>query len=106
MILPAMGIISEIIAVFSRKHIFGYHFIAFSSIAIAMFGFFVWGHHMFVSGQSTMLTIIFSAVDVQRVDPVGGQGVQLAGDDVRRVDLAARRRCCTLASSSCSASAG
>ena len=60
MILPAMGVVSEVISVFSRKHIFGYHFIAFSSVAIAVFGFFVWGHHMFVSGQSTMLTIIFS----------------------------------------------
>jgi cytochrome c oxidase subunit 1 len=60
MILPAMGIISEVISVFSRKHIFGYHFIAFSSVAIAVFGFFVWGHHMFVSGQSTLLATIFS----------------------------------------------
>lgn len=60
MILPAMGIVSELVSVFSRKHIFGYHFIAFSSIAIAMFGFFVWGHHMFVSGQSGLLTVIFS----------------------------------------------
>jgi len=60
MILPAMGIVSELISVFSRKHIFGYTFIAFSSIAIAIFGFFVWGHHMFVSGQSTMLSTIFS----------------------------------------------
>ncbi len=60
MILPAMGVISEIISIFSRKHIFGYHFIAFSSIAIAMFGFIVWGHHMFVSGQSTLISVIFS----------------------------------------------
>jgi cytochrome c oxidase subunit 1 len=60
MILPAMGVISEVIPVFSRKVIFGYHFIAFSSIAIAVFGFFVWGHHMFVSGQSTLVTTIFS----------------------------------------------
>ena len=60
MILPAMGIVSEIVSVFSRKHIFGYKFIAFSSIAIAVFGFFVWGHHMFVSGQSTLITTIFS----------------------------------------------
>jgi len=60
MILPAMGIISELVSVFSRKHIFGYHFIAFSSIAIAVFGFFVWGHHMFVSGQSPMVTVLFS----------------------------------------------
>ncbi len=60
MILPAMGVVSEIITTHSRKHIFGYHFIAWSSIAIAMFGFFVWGHHMFVSGQSTILGVIFS----------------------------------------------
>ena len=60
MILPAMGVVSEVVSVFSRKHIFGYHFIAFSSIAIALFGFFVWGHHMFVSGQSNLVTTIFS----------------------------------------------
>jgi cytochrome c oxidase subunit I len=60
MILPAMGVISEIIPVFSRKHIFGYSFIALSSIAIAMFSFFVWGHHMFVSGQSTLVATLFS----------------------------------------------
>ncbi|MCL2330628.1 MAG: cbb3-type cytochrome c oxidase subunit I, partial [Phycisphaerae bacterium] len=60
MILPAMGIISEVIPVFSRKHIFGYNFIAGSSIAIALLGFLVWGHHMFVSGQSALATTIFS----------------------------------------------
>ena len=62
MILPAMGIISELISVFSRKAIFGYRFIAFSSIAIAVLGFLVWGHHMFVSGQSPVATVIFSAL--------------------------------------------
>lgn len=62
MILPAMGIISELVSVFSRKHIFGYRFIAYSSIAIAVFGFLVWGHHMFVSGQSPLAAIIFSAL--------------------------------------------
>ena len=62
MILPAMGIMSELIAIFSRKHIFGYSFIAFSSVAIALLGFLVWGHHMFVSGQSMLLTMIFSAL--------------------------------------------
>jgi cytochrome c oxidase subunit 1 len=60
MILPAMAVISEIIPTFCRKHIFGYVFIAYSSIAIALFGFFVWGHHMFVSGQSAILGVIFS----------------------------------------------
>ncbi len=60
MILPAMGVISEIISVHSRKHIFGYKFIAYSSIAIALFGFVVWGHHMFTSGQSPLTNAIFS----------------------------------------------
>jgi cytochrome c oxidase subunit 1 len=62
MILPAMGIMSELVSVFSRKHIFGYRFIAYSSIAIAVIGFFVWGHHMFTSGQSTVANAIFSAM--------------------------------------------
>jgi cytochrome c oxidase subunit 1 len=60
MVLPGMGIISELIANFSRKNIFGYTFVAFSSIAIAVFGFLVWGHHMFVSGQSVYAGMIFS----------------------------------------------
>jgi cytochrome c oxidase subunit 1 len=60
MILPAMGVISEIIGTFSRKHIFGYNFIAFSSVAIALLGFVVWGHHMFTSGQSALANAIFS----------------------------------------------
>ncbi len=62
MILPAMGIISELISVFSRKHIFGYRFIAYSSVAIAVLGFLVWGHHMFTSGQSALANTIFSAL--------------------------------------------
>lgn len=60
MILPAMGIISELVTCFSRKNIFGYAFVAYSSIAIALLGFFVWGHHMFVSGQSVYSGLIFS----------------------------------------------
>jgi cytochrome c oxidase subunit 1 len=60
MILPSMGIMSELISTFSKKTIFGYHFVAFSSIAIAVFGFLVWGHHMFVSGQSVNAALIFS----------------------------------------------
>jgi cytochrome c oxidase subunit 1 len=62
MILPAMGVISELISIHSRKHIFGYSFIALSSIAIAAFGFLVWGHHMFTSGQSGVANMIFSAL--------------------------------------------
>ncbi len=60
MILPAMGIISEVITTFSRKTIFGYKAIAFSSIGIAVVSFFVWGHHLFVSGQSEVAAVIFS----------------------------------------------
>ncbi len=60
MILPGMGIMSELITAFSHKQIFGYRSIAFSSIAIAVISFLVWGHHMFVSGQSVYAGMIFS----------------------------------------------
>jgi cytochrome c oxidase subunit 1 len=60
MILPAMGVVTEIIPVFSRRPIFGYKAIAFSSLAIASLGSLVWGHHMFVSGQSYAADVIFS----------------------------------------------
>src|SRR5918996_665404 len=62
MILPAMGVISEIVQAFARKNIFGYSFIAFSSLAIAIIGFLVWGHHLFVAGQSTYAGLIFSFI--------------------------------------------
>src|SRR6266699_125666 len=62
MILPAMGVISEVVTTFSRKNIFGYHFVAFASLAIAVLGFLVWGHHMFVSGQSVYAGLIFSVL--------------------------------------------
>jgi cytochrome c oxidase subunit 1 len=60
MILPAFGVISELITTFARKTIFGYTAIAYSSLAIAAVSFFVWGHHMFVSGQSEFAGIVFS----------------------------------------------
>jgi cytochrome c oxidase subunit 1 len=60
MLLPAMAVISEIIACFSRKRIFGYTAVAFSSVAIAVFGFFVWEHHMFIMGVSQYSALIFS----------------------------------------------
>ena len=62
MILPGMGVISEVIAAFSRKRIFGYDFIAMSSVSIAVLGFFVWGHHLFVSGQSIYAGMVFSFI--------------------------------------------
>jgi cytochrome c oxidase subunit 1 len=60
MILPGMGVISEIITVFSRKTIFGYRAIAYSSLGIAISSFLVWGHHMFLSGQSAYAGMVFS----------------------------------------------
>ncbi len=62
MILPGMGVVSELIAAFSRKRIFGYAFVAFSSMAIAVISFLVWGHHMFVTGQSVYAGLIFSVL--------------------------------------------
>ena len=70
MILPAMGIISELISVFSRKRIFGYRFIAYSSIAIALLGFLVWGHHMFTS-STKLAAVIFSALTFSVSIPSG-----------------------------------
>jgi cytochrome c oxidase subunit 1 len=60
MILPALGVISELVSTFSRKRIFGYSFVAFSSLAIAVFGFIVWAHHMFVAGISVYAAMVFS----------------------------------------------
>src|SRR5215813_4858263 len=60
MILPGMGVISELITCFSRKGIFGYPFVAISSLAIALLGFLVWAHHMFVTGMSVYAAMIFS----------------------------------------------
>ena len=62
MILPAMGVVSELITCFARKKVFGYRFMAFSLLAIASVGFLVWGHHMFVSGQSAYAGMVFSAL--------------------------------------------
>ena len=60
MILPSMAVISELVAAFAQNRIFGYRFVAFSSLAIAGIGFLVWGHHMFVAGQSMWASIVFS----------------------------------------------
>ena len=62
MILPSMGAVSEIVTCFARKKIFGYKFMAFAILAIAIFGFLVWGHHMFVSGQSVYVSLVFSVL--------------------------------------------
>lgn len=62
MVLPGMGVISEIVPAFSQKRLFGYRFVAYASIALASLTFFVWGHHMFVNGQSEMASISFSVL--------------------------------------------
>jgi cytochrome c oxidase subunit 1 len=71
MILPGMGVISELIACFSRKRVFGYEFVAFSSIAIAVLGFVVWGHHMFVAGESVYSALVFSFLSMLVALPSG-----------------------------------
>jgi cytochrome c oxidase subunit 1 len=60
MVLPSMGVVSELVTAFSRRRVFGYSFIAFSSIAIAVLSFLVWGHHMFVAGLSVYSAMAFS----------------------------------------------
>jgi cytochrome c oxidase subunit 1 len=62
MVLPGMGVISELIACFSKRGIFGYQFVAYSTLAIAILGFLLWGHHMFVSGQSAYSSMVFSVL--------------------------------------------
>jgi cytochrome c oxidase subunit 1 len=60
MVLPSMGIVSELVAAFCRKQVYGYPFVAFASLAIAVLGFLVWGHHMFVAGESVYAALMFS----------------------------------------------
>ncbi len=60
MILPAMGVISEVFTCFARRHIFGYAMMIYAILGIAVIGFFVWGHHMFVSGESQFANLMFS----------------------------------------------
>ena len=71
MILPGMGVISELITCFSRKRIFGYAWVACASMAIAILGFFVWGHHMFVSSQSIYAGMVFSILSFIVAVPSG-----------------------------------
>jgi cytochrome c oxidase subunit 1 len=71
MILPGMAIISELIPTFSRKTMFGYRAVAYSSVSLALLSFIVWGHHMFVAGQSQLATVIFSALTFLVAIPSG-----------------------------------
>lgn len=69
MILPGMGIISEVIATMSQKTIFGYRAVAYSSLGLALVSFLVWGHHMFTSGQSVLSNFIFSLLTMATAVP-------------------------------------
>ena len=71
MILPGMAIISELIPTFSHKTIFGYRAIAYASVSLALVSFIVWGHHMFVAGQSQLATVVFSALTFLVAIPSG-----------------------------------
>jgi cytochrome c oxidase subunit 1 len=62
MVLPGMGVVSELIPCFARKPMFGYRFVAYATVSIGVFGFLVWGHHMFVSSQSVYAGLIFSTL--------------------------------------------
>jgi cytochrome c oxidase subunit 1 len=64
MVLPALGVVSELVAASARKPVFGYWFVAGSSLAIAALGFLVWGHHMFVAGQSVYASTVFSFLSI------------------------------------------
>ena len=85
MILPGMGVISELVTCFSRKGIFGYSFIAGSSLGIAIIGFLVWGHHMFVTGMSMYASLYFSLLDHAGRGSLRHQGVQLDRHHVPRL---------------------
>ena len=60
MVLPGMGVMSEIVPAFAQKKLFGYRFVAYASVGLAVLSFFVWGHHMFVNGESEYAGIAFS----------------------------------------------
>jgi len=71
MVLPAFGVLSELVTAAARKRIFGYWFIAYSSVAIAIIGFLVWGHHMFVAGESMYASAVFSFLSIAVAVPSG-----------------------------------
>jgi len=103
MVLPAMGVVSELVAAGCRKPVFGYKFVAFASLGIAVLGFLVWGHHMFVAGESVYAALIFLDSELRRRDSISGQGVQLDRQRCTRDRCRGKRRCCTpTASSVCS----
>ena len=81
MVLPGMGVISEIVPAFAQKKLFGYRFVAYASIGLASVTFFVWGHHMFVNGQSDLASLVFSALSLRGGGALGREGLQLDRHD-------------------------
>src|SRR5882757_3565655 len=71
LILPAMGIVSEVLPTFSRKPIFGYAFVAYSGVAIGFMGWGVWSHHMLTTGMGTVATAAFSLATMAIAVPTG-----------------------------------
>jgi cytochrome c oxidase subunit 1 len=94
MVLPAMGVVSELIANFSRKNIFGYKFVAFSSLAIAVLGFLVWGHHLFVASQSVYAGDFFIPQFCRR-DSFSHQSLSIGLRRSTRLRFRTTRRCST-----------
>ena len=100
MVLPAFGIISEVLPTFARKPIFGYKLIAFSSMAIALAGFMVWAHHMFTSGLAPYLQLPFMILTFVIGIPTGIKIFSWTGDPVGRQDPLRPPRCCSRSDSS------
>ena len=107
-VVPGFGITSELITAFSKRDIFGYRFIAYSSVAIAIIGFLVWGHHMFVAGQSRARRHHVLLPHLLHRHPLGHQGLQLDHHPVqglhRPQDPDAVRACSSCSSSPSAAS--
>ena len=106
MVLPGMGVISEIVPAFAQKRAVRLPLRGLCQLGLASLTFFVWGHHMFVNGQSETLGDRLLAAELRGRGAVRGQGVQLDRDDLQREHLGSRRRCSTRwAISACSWSA-
>ena len=92
LILPAFGLVSEVLPTFSRKPLFGYPVMVYSGILIGFLGFGVWAHHMFAVGMGPIADAVFARHDDAHRDPDGREDLQLDLHDVGRLSCASRRR--------------